>query len=182
MSIFSPTGKWLQAPHGFERLWIGIALAWCLVLSAAMPYWHYKGRQTSSGEAYTVTPLEFDKRVADYVRTNRVVDDAGKPADYNGVPIVQAQPGGDAYLIGKNWIWYPVIKMKKDMEYRLHVSSFDYQHGFSLLPMNMNFHVVPGYDHVITLRPTQAGEFPIICNEFCGAGHHMMTGMIIVEE
>jgi cytochrome c oxidase subunit II len=175
MSIHNPTGNWIKAPHGFERIWIGIALLWCLVLSAAMPYWHFKGQQTSAGEAYRVTPAEFDARVAQYVRTNQV-------DTYNGIPVVQAQPGGDAYIIGKAWQWYPILKLKKDVEYRLHVSSYDYQHGFGLLPMNMNFHVMPGYDHVITLTPRQAGKFPIICNEFCGAGHHLMTGMIIVEE
>ncbi len=175
MSIYHPQGKWLRAPHGFERVWIGVALLWCMVLSIAMPWWHFKGQQTSAGEAYTVTPLEFEARVMQYVKTNQV-------GERHGIPVVEAQPGGDVYLLGKNWQWYPVLKLKKDVEYRLHLSSGDYQHGFSLLPMNMNFHVLPGYDHVITLTPTQAGEFNIICNEFCGAGHHLMTGLIIVEE
>jgi cytochrome c oxidase subunit 2 len=34
---------------------------------------------------------------------------------------------------------------------------------------------------VLTITPTSTGIFPIICNEFCGIGHHMMTGRIIVE-
>jgi len=38
-----------------------------------------------------------------------------------------------------------------------------------------------GLDHVLTIKPTRKGEFPIICNEFCGIGHHLMTGKIIVE-
>lgn len=175
MSIHTLPRKWLSAPHGFERLWIGIALLWCLVLSAAMPYWHFKGKQTSSGEAYTVEPAKFDARVTRFVEAHKV-------GERNGLPIVEPPPGSDAYLIGKAWQWYPVLKLKKGVEYRVHVSSFDYQHGFSLLPMNMNFHVMPGYDHVITMTPTETGEFNIICNEFCGAGHHLMTGMIIVEE
>ena len=79
------------------------------------------------------------------------------------------------------WSFYPVLKMKKGQTYRLHISSMDLQHGFSLQPLNMNFQVVPKYDHVLTITPTSAGEFPIICNEFCGIGHHTMTGRIIVE-
>lgn len=35
---------------------------------------------------------------------------------------------------------------------------------------------------MITLTPTEAGEFGIVCNEFCGIGHHMMTGKIYVTE
>ena len=79
------------------------------------------------------------------------------------------------------WAWYPIIKLKEGQTYRLHISSADLQHGFSLLPMNMNFQVLPGYDHVLTITPTEKGEFQIICNEFCGIGHHLMTGKIIVE-
>ncbi len=175
MSIQHPPKKWLEAPHGYELLWIGIAILWCVVLSAAMPYWHFKGKQTSSGESYETTPAEFDSRVNRFVKAHQVDTE-------EGLPVVEAPPGGDAYLIGKNWQWYPVLKFKKGVEYRLHISSFDYQHGFCLLPMNMNFHVMPGYDHVITITPTETGKFKIICNEFCGAGHQIMTGMIIVEE
>ena len=61
------------------------------------------------------------------------------------------------------------------------MSSVDFQHGFSLQPMNMNFQVIPGYDHVLTLTPTAPGIYPIVCNEFCGVGHHTMVGKIIVE-
>jgi cytochrome c oxidase subunit 2 len=29
--------------------------------------------------------------------------------------------------------------------------------------------------------PTEPGEFHIVCNEFCGVGHHLMVGKIIVK-
>ena len=29
---------------------------------------------------------------------------------------------------------------------------------------------------------SQAGEFGIVCNEYCGIGHHIMTGKIYVTE
>ena len=47
--------------------------------------------------------------------------------------------------------------------------------------MNMNFQVVPGYDHVLTIKPQSPGVYPIVCNEFCGIGHQTMVGKIIVE-
>ena len=96
--------------------------------------------------------------------------------------MVEAAPGGDAYLQAQMWTFYPILKFRKGQTYRLHMSSTDIQHGFSLLPINMNFQVLPGYDHVLTITPTMTGEFPIICNEFCGIGHHQMTGKIIVTE
>lgn len=174
MSIFNPQGNWFRYPHGGERMWIGLALGWCLIMSAAMPYWHFFGKQNSTGEAYKVDRFEFLDRVDRFVETNKV-------GEMNGVPIAEPSPGSDAYLLGRMWNWYPVLKLKKGQTYRLHVSSLDLNHGLAILPLNMNFHVLPGYDHVLTITPTSTGEFDIICNEFCGIGHHLMTGKIIVE-
>lgn len=175
MSIFHPTGNWYRPPTGSERLWVGLALAWCLVMSITMPWWHFQGKQNAPQTTYEVEPAAFIERVNQFVQSNRV-------GEMNGVPIVEAEPGGDAYLLGQMWQWYPILKLKKDQTYRIHVSSADLNHGLSILPINMNIHVLPGYDYVMEITPTTAGEFTLICNEFCGIGHHRMTGKIIVEE
>jgi cytochrome c oxidase subunit 2 len=175
VSIYTPEADWFKAPKGAERIWVGIALCWCMVMFVAMPYWHFYGKQNSTGEAYHVAPADFAKRVGLFVETNKV-------GELQGLPIVQPAPGGDAYLLARMWQWYPVLKLKLGQTYRLHISSVDLQHGFSLQPLNMNFQVLPGYDHVLTITPTSAGEFSIVCNEFCGIGHHLMTGRILVEE
>jgi cytochrome c oxidase subunit II len=41
---------------------------------------------------------------------------------------------------------------------------------------------VPGYDYGLRVRPNAAGDYRIICNEFCGIGHHVMVGRVIVED
>ena len=68
-----------------------------------------------------------------------------------------AAPPGEIYLLAKQFAWFPILKLRAGETYRLHISSADFQHGFSLLPMNMNFQIVPGYDHVLTITPTEAG-------------------------
>jgi cytochrome c oxidase subunit 2 len=175
MSIESPPAGWFRAPHGAERVWVGLALAWCMVMTIAMPYWYLYGKQNSIGEGYRVEPAVFAKRVQQFVANHKV-------GEMQGVPVVEPPPGGDAYLQAQMWMWFPILKLRKDQTYRIHISSIDLQHGFSLQPINMNFQVLPGYDHVLTITPTSAGEFSIICNEFCGIGHHLMTGRLIVEE
>lgn len=174
MGIQVPEAGWFRAPSGGERTWIGLALVWCLIMFAMMPYWHFKGRQNSTGESYTVEPAKFSERVDRFVKANQVGTE-------NGMPIVEPAPGGDAYLLGRMWQWYPILKLKEGQTYRLHVSSTDLQHGFSLQPVNMNFQILPGYDHVLTVTPTRKGDYQVVCNEFCGIGHHLMTGRIIVE-
>ena len=104
-----------------------------------------------------------------------------KVGDDNGVPVVAPPPGSEVYLLARMWQWYPVLKLQKGVNYTLHLSSADVNHGFSLYPVNLNFQVVPGYDHVITIKPQAPGTYPIVCNEFCGVGHQNMVGKIIVQ-
>ncbi len=174
MSIHPPPKDWFKGPEGGERLWIGVGFVWCMILFMAMPFAHFRGNQNSTGESYETTPEAFMDRIERFVQANQV-------GELEGIPIVEPAPGSDIYLIGQMWRWYPVLKLAKDQTYRLHVSSYDLQHGLSLLPMNMNFQILPGYDHVLTITPTTRGEFSLVCNEFCGIGHHLMTGRIIVE-
>ncbi len=174
MSFQPPEKYWWQPIDKAERTWIGFSIIWCLVLFIVMPLQHIFGKQNSTGEAYKVSPQQFMTKVFDWSEKNKV-------GELNGIPIVQTTPNTDVYLLAQMWRFYPILKMKKGETYRVHISSPDLQHGFSLQPMNMNFQIVPGYDHVLTLTPTEAGEYAVVCNEFCGIGHHMMTGRIIVE-
>ena len=180
MSLTIPEKNWFKAPAGAERLWIGLALVWCFIMSLMMPYWHFRGKQNSRGEAYSVTPAAFMERTMAFADDNKVgvAENLGLST---GFPIAEPPPGGDAYLVAQMWNWYPVLKLRKDETYRIHMSSMDLQHGFSLQPLNMNFQISPGYDHVLTITPTSMGEFTIVCNEFCGIGHDKMIGKILVE-
>ena len=96
--------------------------------------------------------------------------------------IVAPPAGSDIYLLGRMWTWTPILKLEKDVEYTLHLSSLDVNHGFALYPINVNFQVVPGYDYALRVTPTEAGEFLIMCNEFCGINHHNMLGKVIVVD
>ncbi len=176
-SLECPAPDWFQAPAGNERIWIGLALCWCMVMSLMMPYWHFKGKQNSSGESYSVKPADFIKRTERFILANTGTESL---LDDGLAPVVPAPPG-EIYLIAKQFAWFPILKLRAGETYRLHISSVDFQHGFSLLPMNMNFQVVPGYDHVLTIKPQAPGTYPIVCNEFCGIGHQTMVGKIIVE-
>ena len=91
MSIHNPPAGWLKAPAGAERLWVGLALVWCIIMSMAMPYWHFYGKQNSSGESYTVSADDFGQRVRELVEANTVGEDAGDS-------LVEHPPGGDGYV------------------------------------------------------------------------------------
>ncbi len=174
-AIEPPRGVWWKPAERPEKLWVGIAFAWCIVLFAMMPLWHAKGKQNPSGIRHKVSAAEYEARAEEFIETYRVGED-------HGIPVVEPPAGSDVYLIARQWQWTPVLKLKKDVEYTLHLSSLDVNHGFNLYPINVNFQVVPGYDYGLRIRPTEAGDFRIICNEFCGIGHHLMVGRVIVVD
>lgn len=174
MAITSPERLWWKQPVcGQEKLWISIALVWCIFITAIMPYWHFFGKQNPPQEYYRVSPVKYASIVDKFTAKYKVGEEAG-------IPVVDPPPG-DIFIAGSQFVWHPILKLKAGKTYRLHLSSTDMEHGFSVYPMNMNFMALPDMDYVLTIQPDKAGEFFIICNEFCGGGHHTMTGKIIVS-
>ena len=169
----SPRGIWWKPAHRTEKVWVTIAFAWCMVLFAMMPLWHLKGGQNPSGIRRRVEPTAFYRRTQEFINQYKVGED-------HGLPIVAPPPGSDIYLMAMTYQWTPILKLQEGAEYILHLSALDVNHGFNLNPLNVNFQIVPGYDYGLRVTPTAAGDFRIICNEFCGIGHHTMVGRVIV--
>lgn len=177
MAITSPSERiWWKTPiHKVELIWIVIAFLWGLVMFFMMIWWHAVGAQNLSSEAYRTTPADFAAKVEKMVEQYTVRQEGA-------FPVVRPPPGSDVYLMGRVYMWWPMLELEKGASYRLHVSSIDLQHGFSLQPVNINIQVHPGYEHVLRLTPNRVGEYGIICNEYCGLGHHTMTGRIYVVD
>lgn len=167
---------WKEPMDKIEAMWIFIALTWCLILFLWMPYWHIYGKQNLSNESYRTLPANFEAKTEAMVKQYKV-----RTESKQNIPVVHPAPGSDVYLLARMWEWYPILELEKDKTYKVHISSMDILHGFSLQPINMNFEVHPGYETVIKLTPDQSGEFGLVCNEYCGIGHHTMLGKIIVK-
>lgn len=61
------------------------------------------------------------------------------------------------------------------------VTSPDVLHGFQIVGTNVNLTVAPGYVSEATTTFETPGEYLVVCNEYCGLGHHLMQGTVIVE-
>lgn len=179
MGITPPAKRvwWNEPVEKSEVLWLFIALLWSLIMFFMMPYWHINGDQNLSNEAYKIRPEVFAERT-EAMAAKYTVREEGD----TGVPVVHPPAGSDVYMLGRTWEWWPVLELEKGQTYRLHLSSVDWLHGFSLQPENINIQVHPGYDMVINVTPTSSGEFSVVCNEFCGIGHHNMVGKIHVVD
>lgn len=173
-TLLPPRERWWTRLGPDERRWLTIAFVWCLILFSGMYVWLGIGDQQTPIESYRVTPEQFQAEVEQFIETYQVGEEGG-------APIVAPPPGSNVYLQANQFAFRPVLQLEVGQTYRLLVSSIDVQHGLSLQPVNLNFQVLPSYLYVVEITPTQTGEFPIVCNEYCGLGHHVMTGLIVVD-
>lgn len=176
-TLLPPPRVWWGRLGPDERVWLTVAFVWCLVMFTAMVAWQSIGEQRAPAESYRIDEAQFGREVEDFIEQYQV-------GEANGVPIVEPEPGGEAYLQARQFEWRPVLRLQKGETYRLLVSSMDVQHGLSLqkLDRSYNWQVIPGFLYVVKITPEDAGTYSLVCNEFCGVGHHTMTGRLIVEE
>lgn len=88
----------------------------------------------------------------------------------------------DAYMVASAFTYAPnVIEVPVGSKVNFYVASKDVVHGFEIPKTNINFMVVPGHINSASKTFDEAGTFTILCNEYCGGGHHFMATKIIVK-
>lgn len=61
--------------------------------------------------------------------------------------------------------------------------SMDVLHGVHIPMTNMSTMIVPGYVAQVTTTFPKPGEYPMLCNEYCGLGHnHMWSNVMVVAK
>ena len=155
---------------------VGIGL---LVVVALTPVWAMYGALAPGGHgehgggdgAFDITA--FVEQALDYTRRHETSDG-----------IVEAPPGEMVPIVAQQFGFMPrELRLQTGETYELEVVSKDVIHGFSLQQGagSLNAVLVPGTPTRITLTPMQPGEFLLLCNEYCGLGHQVMSGRIVVE-
>ena len=82
-------------------------------------------------------------------------------------------------MVAARYGFYPQhLEVPINTPVKFRIASFDVLHGIIIPFSNMNTMVVPGYVAEITTSFTRLGEFPVICDEYCGLAHAYMYGMI----
>ncbi|MBI4213378.1 MAG: cytochrome C oxidase subunit II [Chloroflexi bacterium] len=174
-----PRNWWDLPLGGHEKIWLSIVVLLGLSMFVMMPVWHVFGAQNSPTETYRVSPDYYWEKATKFAAAegglSRKVEAGIQPT------------GDDVYLGALKFGWFPnVLVLEAGRRYRIHVSSKDVNHGFSIHKagepsQKANFQVVPGYEHVLPMTFTEAGTYDIVCQEYCGLGHQFMLGRILVE-
>ncbi|MBI3152464.1 MAG: cytochrome c oxidase subunit II [Chloroflexi bacterium] len=90
----------------------------------------------------------------------------------------------DAYILAHaipNWEYLPKeITVPVGSKVTFYVTSADVQHGFKIQDTNANFMVLPGQVSKLTITFKEVRTHNFICTEYCGSGHGIMYGAVIV--
>ncbi len=91
----------------------------------------------------------------------------------------------DAYVVARMFQYdmgapTGVLEIPLNAEVTFYVTSTDLQHGFNIRDTNINMQIVPGQVSKLTHTFDEVGDFPLICNEYCGLGHALMASTIRV--
>lgn len=113
----------------------------------------------------------------------------------------QAKPGETVTVVGMQWAWKMGIgasdakpkdftgsnqlTLPVDKDIIFDVTSEDVNHNFAIYNdrgvLLAQTQAMPGYRNLLQYRFREKGDYPILCLEYCGAPHTIMTGKIHVE-
>lgn len=85
-------------------------------------------------------------------------------------------------MVAARYGFYPLgVEVPAGTPVTFRVASADVIHGVHAPRSNLNVMIIPGYVSQITTEFTEAGEYPLLCNEYCGLGHdHMWSRVTVV--
>src|SRR5690625_667345 len=75
-----------------------------------------------------------------------------------------------------------VVQIPKGAKVHVVSTTEDVVHGFEIAGTNVNMMLEPGYISTLTNTFKNAGTYTLLCNEYCGVGHHLMAATIEVVE
>lgn len=87
-------------------------------------------------------------------------------------------------IVAARYGFFPAqIEIPADTRVTFRIASIDVLHGAHIPMTNMSTMVVPGYVSEVTTAFPKPGDFPLLCNEYCGLGHdHMWSKVTVVAK
>ncbi|MEM7247118.1 MAG: cytochrome c oxidase subunit II [Acidobacteriota bacterium] len=89
----------------------------------------------------------------------------------------------EVVMLAQVWAFLPgEVHVPAGVPVVFRMTSPDVIHGVQVVGTNVNATVIPGYVTEVVTTFERPGEYLILCNEYCGTGHHVMSGKLIVED
>ncbi|QBP42828.1 MULTISPECIES: cytochrome c oxidase subunit II [Paenisporosarcina] len=151
--------------HKYEKIWLVFGIVSLIVFLSIVGVSAFAHNHTPSGGVDTIDPKKVNETA---------------PFDNPGVTKLDEDTYQVAIVALAFGYTAPELKVPVGKEIIFKVTSTDVVHSFTIVDTKVNMMVVPG--HITTKSYTfdKPGKYLILCNEYCGAGHHMMSTEIEV--
>ncbi|HEX6252459.1 MAG TPA: cytochrome c oxidase subunit II [Gemmatimonadaceae bacterium] len=88
----------------------------------------------------------------------------------------------EAVVVAQSWLFLPAeIRVPAGAEVTITATAVDIIHGLAVAGTRVNMMLIPGQISRNTYTFDRPGEYLLICHEYCGIGHHTMSGKLVVE-
>lgn len=153
-----------------ERRWIGVALALIGVFVLAILYTAFARHIHPPGAMETIDSASL------HLSSEFAEDKLGVVEGSDGAVRVT--------LVAARYGFYPrEIRVPAGRSVTFRMASADVLHGVHVPMTNMGTMVVPGYVSEVSTTFPKPGEYPMLCNEYCGMGHdHMWSKLIVLSQ
>jgi cytochrome c oxidase subunit II len=150
----------------YERIWMGITIGAIVVMIFVTTLAGFGLGIQLPGAAGTVDPRKI----------------ASEPP-FNKPGVYEVSPGKyQVIMVASTWAFNPKeIHVPVNSQITFKITSRDVTHGMLLEGTNVNIMIIPGQVSEVIVILAKEGTYTFMCHEYCGAGHQMMTGKIIVE-
>jgi len=164
--------------HKYEKIWLTVgigSLALFLIIIGFAAFW--KGTHPQS-HIETIDPQNVEAHDA-FKPENLGLTEVGE-----GKYILNMVASAFNYDFGvdDNGDQVKTIRVPKGSTVLYQITTKDVVHGFQVAGTNVNMMVEPGHISRLETVMKNTGEFTVVCNEYCGIGHHMMYGTVEVYE
>ena len=152
--------------HRQERLWLTAGLAMLVLFAAVITTAAVVDGFVPPSRIQSIDPTKVAQT---------------PPFDHPGLRKI-AEGAYEAYYVARVFSFSPAeIRVPVGSRVTFYVTSTDVEHGFSIPETGVNTMVTPGWVSSVSHTFKQRGTFLLVCNEYCGAGHHMMAAKVTVE-
>ncbi|MBM7660110.1 cytochrome c oxidase subunit 2 [Bacillus mesophilus] len=151
--------------HKYEKIWLVFGICSLIIFLSVVGVGAFGHDHQPSGGMDTIDPEKISET---------------PPFDQPGVRKLD-DGTYEAAIVAMAFGYEPKeIKVPVGSKVVFKVTSKDVIHSFSIIDTNVNMMVVPG--HITTKEHTftEPGSYLVICNEYCGTAHHLMSTTIEV--
>jgi len=162
--------------HKYEKIWLTFGMASLVLFLIVIGFGAFwKGTHPPS-HLETIDPANVEAHDA-FKPENLGLQEVGE-----GQYIVNMVASAFSYNLGTDADGKRVdtIRIPKGSTVLYQITTIDVVHGFQIAGTNVNMMVEPGHISRYEAVMKNTGEFTIVCNEYCGIGHHLMYGTVEV--